>query len=105
MLINLAQSALLLRSSSQLCTSNSTRSRTRCKRELKTKEELAKELREANEQIFNSNFGGNCHIDVASIIANSRPSTPGAGTELFSRDVKTFARSTTPTPGTGSEPV
>jgi len=74
-------------------------------KELKTKEELAKELREANEQIFNSNFGGNCHIDVASIIANSRPSTPGAGTELFSRDVKTFARSTTPTPGTGSEPV
>merc|ERR1719271_1423887 len=44
-------------------------------KELKTKEGLAKELREANEQIFHSNLGGNLHIDIASIIS-SRPATP-----------------------------
>jgi len=49
-------------------------------KELKTKEELAKELREANEQVFKAGFGGT-HLDITSILSNSRPNsrpnTPG----------------------------
>lgn len=58
-------------------------------KELKTKEELAKELRDANEQIFSSNFGGGASIDIASIIAGSRPSTPSS---LSHREGRPFLR-------------